>query len=104
MERLNISTSDEKKQYNNENFLINLKEALSDFDGISVKYVIERVQSEEFKTRRELIEKSFWDFFDCISKDDDSLEACLYLQKYGFKISRPVKDDLIVLLDSDEED
>jgi hypothetical protein len=107
MERLNIN--EEKQMFNNENFLSNIKEALSDFDGLSLEYVVETVRSDEFKIQKEIIEKSFWSFFDCISKDDDSLDACIYLQKYGFTIANPAKEDELIILediyeDEDDED
>ena len=102
MEHLNIN--EEKQMFSSENFLSNLKEALADFDGLSIDYVVETVRSDDFKVQREIIEKSFWSFFDCISKDDDSLDACIYLEKYGFKIVKPQKEDELIILEDIDED
>lgn len=101
MKHLSIST--EKQMYDTKDFFVNLKNALSDFDNLPLEFVVTKVKSEEFKSEREVIENAFWDFFTCISKDDDSLDSCIYLQKYGFNIVTPVKESDIISLYSDED-
>ena len=98
-----LSISEEKVMYDTTNFLTNVKEALAVFDGLPIEQVRDVIRSDEFKDEKQKIEASFWDFFSEISKHDDSLDSAIYLESFGFNLSKPVQD-IMISLDSEEDE
>jgi hypothetical protein len=97
MEKLKIEvvedeSEEELGEEESKSFLENLKDALAVFDGLPLDKVVNAVQSEEYRLQREEIQSEFWKIYDCISKDDDSLDSAILMQEYGFTLSKPKKE------------
>lgn len=85
-------------------FLTELKDTLHELDKLPINEIRELVKSNEFKEDRDLIEKNFWKEFDCISKDDCSLDSALLLQHYGFSLHRKPYKEEITFIEENEDD